>query len=340
MRTLVFSLVIAITGCANPSSMDGDLAMLPEKPDGGRCQPGSTAQCVCLGGSMGTQTCRASGASYGPCEGCGPEEADGPLPTLQDAGGSPCGDCDGCCMGSTCVQYASQSNTSCGQRGAMCASCGSKVCDTGTGTCVDSSGGCDAQTCAAGCCKMVNGMPTCFIDQPAACGTGGGACTACTYGVTCDNGCTSQIDGNAQFKVIVTQTKFYNTDVGGNCWDNYAGFGCAQPDPVVCFGYQQGSTVIEGCNTEQDDVPADGMGIDTVDWNETNGLCTSGGSPFLIPGSYFISGGKVRITVYDVDATNAWDVIGQAYILAQPNYYSAYEMSAFGREISTTFELR
>jgi len=178
------------------------------------------------------------------------------------------------------------------------------------------------------------------VNQPAACGIGGGTCTACTYGVLCNGACTSTIDSNAQFKVIVTKAAFFNTDVGGNCWDNYAGFGCAQPDPVVCFGYQSGANLIEACNTQQNDVPADASGIDNVTWTETTGLITAGGSPFLIPASLFVQGGKVRVSIYDVDATNSNDLIAQAYINATSMYNAAYNLSAFGRSKSITFELR
>jgi len=291
---------------------------------------------------MGTQTCRQSGASYGPCTGCGSEEADGPLPVVQDLGGNPCGDCDGCCDGESCIPYAGQSSGKCGSRGEICAGCGpNKNCDTGSGMCVDvMAGGCSAANCASGCCKMVSGTPTCFTDQPAACGTGGGQCTQCTYGVTCSGGCTQMIDGNAQFKVIVTKASVYNTDVGGNCWDNYLGLGCAQPDIKVCFGYQSGATVVEGCNKELVHVSANATVIDDAVWNETDGLVTAGGTPFLITGSYFVLGGKVRVTVYDVDDFNADDIIAQAYITAQSSYFDAYALSAFGRATGITFELR
>jgi hypothetical protein len=344
VRTLRFALLFALLGACTSAQTteDFDLSGMMQKPDGGRCAPGQTQPCICLGGGMGTQTCRASGASYGSCAGCGPEEEDGPLPVIQD-GGNPCGDCDGCCDGATCVPFANQSNMKCGTRGQACGSCGTKICDTGSGMCVDASGGCNASSCANGCCKQVNGTPTCFINQPAACGTGGGTCTACTYGVLCNGGCTTMLDGNAQFKVVVTKASFYNTDVDTtSCWDNYASFGCAQPDVIVCFGYQSGTNLVEGCTTSKDNVPVTRMNpdIDDVTWSEADGTIKSGGQPFLVPGSLFIQGGKVRVRVYDIDDFNDWEVIGSAYINAQSNYAAAYNLSAFGRVTSITFSLK
>src|SRR5688572_10634192 len=98
--------LVSIAACGGSGGSDlGGLA-----DSGMRCRPGDTADCPCLGGGTGIETCRANGQGYGGCAGCGPEEADGPLPTIQD-GGSACGDCDGCCDGNACVPYASQLNT-------------------------------------------------------------------------------------------------------------------------------------------------------------------------------------------------------------------------------------
>ena len=331
-------------GCAAGSGMqDVDLAGQANKDGGGsgaRCTAGDTQTCACLGGGQGTQTCRASGTSYGPCGGCGPEEEDGPLPILHDMGGSPCGDCDGCCNGAVCVPYASETNTSCGARGQSCATCGAKICDSSSGSCVDASGGCNASTCANGCCKMVNGSPTCFNNQPAACGTGGGACVACTYGVTCNGGCTTDIDSNAQFKVYVKQVVYYNTDTAGNCWDNYGGFGCADSDPQICFGYQSGGSIVEGCTTEIDNVSPAADGTVTVNYTDANGLVQVNGSPFLVPGTLWIQGGHVRISLYDIDAVNANDVIAQGYKPPVTKLVTPLNTGAYGRVKSLTFELR
>ena len=331
-------LALCLSAACGPSSSSGDLG---GRPDGGRCTPGEAQPCICLGGAQGTQSCRANGSSYGSCLGCGAEESDGPLPVVRDMGGNPCGDCDGCCDGAVCVPFAQESNTRCGGRGQSCAACGTnRLCDASTGLCVDASGGCNPSSCATGCCKDVGGQPTCFIHQPSACGKSGAACAPCTIGVTCDGACTNQLDPGQQLKVIVTRATFYNTDVGGNCWDNYAGFGCAQPDPHVCVGYQSGQTLLEGCTTVKDDVPAGAGGIDDVTWSAAEGLITSGGQPFLVPGSLFIQGGKVRVTLYDIDDFNSDDEIALTYLAPITTYQDPYTLSAFGRSTSISFQLR
>src|SRR5688572_11640552 len=91
--TSVVAIALALMACGDPASSGPDAAM-------GRCTPGMSRSCLCLGGAQGTQVCRETGDSYSPCGGCGdlPD-----LPTAADLGGSACGDCDGCCDGSTCV---------------------------------------------------------------------------------------------------------------------------------------------------------------------------------------------------------------------------------------------
>jgi hypothetical protein len=190
-----------------------------------------------------------------------------------------------------------------------------------------------------------------MVDQAAACGTGGGMCTACTFGVQCDGSCTTKIDPGAQFKVIVHSADFHNTDGGGSCWDEDF-FACAQPDPVVCFGYQSPSGFVEGCTQQLNDVAADGSDMDHPTWDDTTGLVTTGigsscsgnifdnGAPLLIPGSYFISGGKVRISVYDVDCTNDWETIAQGYYTPVTTLSDPMGVGVYGRVTHISFSLK
>ena len=95
--SLVASLVLVVplwvASCTSVPTEEFDLS--GPKPDGGgRCTPGETQDCICLGGGQGIQTCRASGSSFGSCTGCS-TGTDGPAPVITDMGGSACGDCDG-----------------------------------------------------------------------------------------------------------------------------------------------------------------------------------------------------------------------------------------------------
>ena len=210
--SIALSACVVLGACsAGPVVESTDLA--GSKPDGGRCTPGDTQTCVCLGGGQGTQTCRASGASFGPCAGCGAELPDG-LPVVMDGGSSACGTCDGCCDGTTCLAFASETKQKCGPRGAACGACaGSDVCSTSNGACVPM----------------------------------GGGCTTCKPGVTCVSGaCTNNIDPMASFKVYIKSASvLVNTT---NCPDNWDYFPGGEPDPYVCVGYQSGGTLLQGCS--------------------------------------------------------------------------------------------
>ena len=301
----------------------------------------ATKTCLCLGGGQGTQTCRADETGWGTCAGCGPEESDGPLATVQDSGSSACGACDGCCNGATCVRLSDESNAHCGSRGQACGDCGAKVCDPASGTCLAASGGCTPANCTSGCCKMLGGQLTCQVAQPTACGTGGGTCTACPGGVTCNGACTNQIDGTYPFQVFVRKVVFKDRDPGGSCWDDFAGFGCGAPDPKVCFAFQSGATLIEGCTatiTDASTVPAPGQLSAT--WDDMTGLVSAGGQPLIIDGALFVAGSKVRISVYDEDDFNSDDIIAQGYFGPLTTLPVPVTTGAYGSVISVTFELR
>ena len=270
---------------------------------------------------------RASGASYGPCEGCGDDALPDGLTVTHDMGGSACGDCDGCCNGSVCVPYASETNAECGQRGQACAACGgSQVCGAGTGQCLDASGGC---TSCTGCCGASTNN-VCLLDQASQCGP----CTRCSYGVTCSSGaCTTQIDQNAYFKVVATAaTVLVNST---NCPDNWDYIG--EPDPYVCVAYQSGGNLYQGCNYDN---YVDGS-LNAM-WNTTTGLMTTNGTPFLVPASVFTSG-KMQITLYDADDNfyiDSDDVVGQGFFPATATLKSSYSTGAFGCAMNVTFQLQ
>ena len=322
--SLCFVLVAAACGAGSPME-EVDLAGTGG-PDGGRCAPGDTQSCICLGGGEGTQTCRASGASYGPCAGCGGSQLPDGLVIADMGGGSACGNCDGCCDGATCIPFNSETNAKCGGRGQTCTACaGTKVCAAGTGMCVDSTGACGA--CTNGCCQN----NVCLLDQPAACGA---ACTKCSYGVTCAAGaCTTQIDQNAYFKVVVNSAKvLVNTTT---CKDNWDFIG--EPDPYVCVAYQSGGTLYQGCNTSN---YVDGNLSPT--WTATTGLMTAGGTPFLVPATV-ITSGKMQIQFYDYDScVNGCvdDLMAQGTFPAKTTLDASYSTGMFGCAMNITFQLQ
>lgn len=338
LRVAIAALVLLGAGCGDPAST---LDSGGSSDGGARCKAGDTVACVCLGGGAGTRTCRANGQGYDTCTGCGPEESDGPLPTIQDGGSTTCGDCDGCCDGTACVPYASQLNTLCGKRGTSCSPCGTKVCDKTSGACLAAGGGCSPSNCGDGCCKMVDGVPSCQEMEPTACGTGGGSCTACTNGVLCDGTCTTSIDPDYNFKVYVKSLSFDSRDDGDACWDNYVGFGCADAEVKVCFAIQVGNAMLEGC-TDRIDGVAGGEPGQTIDlsWSESAGLIRLSGQAVLIPGSAFIEGGKVRIRALEDDDVNGDDVIASGYYTPVSTLTSPMTVGAYGHVKSITFELR
>jgi len=303
-------LVAAACGAGSPME-EVDLAGTGAKMDGGRCVPGDTQSCICLGGGQGTQTCRASGASFGPCAGCGGTELpDGLMPA--DLAGTGCGNCDGCCDGATCIPFNGETNAKCGGRGQACSACpGTKVCAAGTGMCVDSSGACGA--CTNGCCQG----NVCLQDQ-------------CSYGVTCASGaCTTQIDQNAYFKLIVKTAKvLVNTTT---CKDNWDFVG--EPNLYVQVSYQSGGTLYQGDNQ------ANNTATLSATWDNTTGLMTVGAAPFLIPAS-IITSGKLQISLYDDDYPDPDDLIAQGPLPAKTTLAPSYSTGMFGCAMDITFQLQ
>ncbi len=312
-------LVVYFAGCG-PATSGVDFG----DGDGGRCMPGAKQSCICLGGGEGIQACRSSGASYGACTGCGNDVPD--IPTSDMPGGSQCGDCDGCCDGSTCVKLSNQSDPAgkCGPRGANCAPCsGGKICIEGTGLCGTSTGA-NCSQCVTGCCK--NGA--CLDDQNAACGP---QCTKCTYGVGCSNGtCTTQIDSNAQFKIVVKSIQLTASDPTGSSWD---GFGGGEADPRACFAYQSNGSFIQGCTRYCSDSL-------TCSFNDADGLVVdSNGSPVNFPATILMAG-TLRVTGEDDDSPLSPDQAGQGYFPATSVYKTSYQTGMFGNVVNVVFELR
>ena len=311
---------MVVVGCG-PSSTLEDLG---GASDGGKCTPGATQSCVCLGGGQGTQACRANGTSFGTCAGCSNDVPD--LPTSVDPGGNQCGDCDGCCDGSTCVKLADQTDGAgkCGGRGSTCAPCsGGKICVIGTGVCGSSTGG-NCSDCATGCCQD----GACLADQNVACGP---SCTKCTYGVSCVNGsCVTALDSNAQFKIYVQSVQLTPNDPTGSSWD---GFGGGEADPYACFAYESGGRFIEGCSKYCNDTL-------TCTYADPNGLAVdSNGSPVLVPAT-IIMAGKLRITGNDDDSPLSPDQAGQGPFPATSTYQTSYQTGMFGNVVNIVFELR
>ena len=150
----------------------------------GCCVGGSTGTCELFGAQSGA-SCGQGGATCGTC----------PMgQTCDGAGNCVCNSSScphGCCSGGptgTCVDWGSQSPTSCGTAGATCTGCTNGLCDTNNGTCA-----CDSNTCASGCC--VGGTTgTCEGSSGqsfTSCGTGGATCGACGTNESCTSGaCT------------------------------------------------------------------------------------------------------------------------------------------------------
>jgi hypothetical protein len=105
----------------------------------------------------------------------------GPGPTPTSCTPENCA--SGCCNGTICVAYASQTTSQCGTGGAACAGCtGSDVCNTVDGTCTLP---CDSTTCQNGCCQ--NGVCQAGTTS-AACGGNGSICNVCVSPESCLGG--------------------------------------------------------------------------------------------------------------------------------------------------------
>ncbi len=183
-------------------------------PEGERCVTGGVCTCdpaacpgCCNGSSCVVMTsstqCGSNGVACVDCGGkvcnvgcgssCGGEglvcctpgdTCIAPLTCVVADGGSMCS-CAPSCAGKACGEGDGCGNVCPG-------SClAGQFCDVEAGTC-----GCDGTSCPEGCCiagVCINGN----VGNPALCGIGGVACTACAAGQICSGGCVSG-DGGAE----------------------------------------------------------------------------------------------------------------------------------------------
>ncbi len=140
----------------------------------GCCTTTGNGTCVAYASQSNGQ-CGSAGAMCGGCA------------TGQRCNGSGQCVCDGtscpsgCCtatVGGTCKAYASESNSSCGRAGAICAACssGQHCATTGgnSGYCL-----CDSTSCPTGCCSAVIAGSCNAGTGQTACGLGGNLCANC-----------------------------------------------------------------------------------------------------------------------------------------------------------------
>ena len=289
-------LIIALAVGPECSSSDNGSASNATGGSGGNivgCTPGDQKACDCVGGAKGIQICKDDGGGWNTCEGCSTP--------------NPCGDCDGCCDGSTCVRADEQTAKACGAKGSTC-----ENCDTGyacaLGHCVVDTGQCSPASCPSGCCNANQ----CW--QPAdqfwmACGKGGAACGSCDYGATCSSGgCNSAMDPNAMFRIRVKSVRTTES-MNGETWDALGGL----PDPLVCMGIQGKSGCTASC---EDTTDCAFIGI---------GGIIGGTDPLYFSGSELQG---LQVTVYDEDVTE-YETMGSASF-ALTNVQSGYELAAFG----------
>jgi len=140
------------------------------------------------GGTGGTAGGATAGGTGGTAGGTG-GTAGGTGGTAGGAASCPGNCANGCCLGTLCVPYANQNNSTCGTGAAMCQACQGGATCNGSGVC---QGGCSAATCQNGCCS--NGICIPATAQSATnCGLGGNACMMCPAGFVCNGGVCTQV---------------------------------------------------------------------------------------------------------------------------------------------------
>lgn len=147
------------------------------------CCDSTTGQCV-----AGTVTSACGNGGY-VCTACsGSQTCSG---GQCSSGGTTCGNCSGCCSGSTCVINTSE--RFCGTTGSACQACDpGEICANG----ICASAGCSSATCLSGCCY--NGSCVELANQTTTiCGTGGSACSPCQPNQQCQSGSCAAVACNA-----------------------------------------------------------------------------------------------------------------------------------------------
>ena len=298
--------------------------------DGGTtaCKQGDTKLCACLGGSTsGQKTCNGSG-TYGDCAPCtmgavNPTTTT-PSPTGNTTGSSAskCGDCKGCCDGSTCVPFANETDSNCGIKGKSCMACPGTAssCDKSSGKCsapnTGTSGPC-GMSCT-GCCSPTDGCISFDSTDSFACGVKGAACKACPIqGGLCtdDTGmCTNQVAYYDTYEISVRQIDAHTLDCSA------AAGGELNPDPYVCM-YAWDATAMK-ILTDDDGNPVSGctsycpsMGLCNL--SVADGIIRGDFGPVQFPGTA-ITGGQIIVQVYDHDTGigSAPDLLGTGSLAA------------------------
>lgn len=216
-------------------------------PQSAVCVAGKTETCACPDGTMGAQTCDATGSGFGACE-CSS------APSCTGAGAPTCG------SHGVCTATATAASCACfpGYAGASCAACATGYQDNdGNGECTPS---CASLTCTnGGVCNDADGSAECVC--PAA--FTGSSCSECAAGFqdrdgngTCEAACTATACG----------THGTCTDVTGQsacvCLPGYTGMTCA----ACATGFQdanQDGTCEPTCATAMRDCGAGGTCSET-----------------------------------------------------------------------------
>jgi hypothetical protein len=329
---------LALFGCSASPATTGDGGLdggSKPRGDGGMiCVPGQQVACPCLGGSMGIQACKASGTGYETCQGC---PGGNPPPPDGGGGNGLCGDCSGCCDGTTCVKIEGEDNNHCGPKGSTCAACGpGGAC--AAGTCGTDTGTCSANNCS-GCCMGT----TCITATSAnACGTGGAACAKCTTGATCSSGACNNglIDPKAKFTITVTSVKVKTTDPSGCSWDGIFCDSGDLPDPYVCVTWNANNVVSRACTTLScNDSASCTFDATTgkIEYSYSNPSTMD--SPLVIDGSALVNG-QLYFEVWDRDVSpTPDDLMASGYFGATTMLKSSYSTGPFGSALDLTFML-
>jgi hypothetical protein len=338
---VLFCLPVPISGCGGtPGSMptDGAHADLgrADMARRGSCTPGQQQGCACPSGALGMQTCRSNGNGFASCVGCPDDLGAG----SDDGGttlGNKCGDCDGCCDGTTCVPYAQQSNGTCGSRASDCAPCATGNCLFGA--CVTDTGSCGAS--CQGCCMGT----LCVPYQASACGDNGSTCAVCTPGTVCSGACGDVLDDSAEFKVYVRSLAVKPTRADGKVWDPFAFGSYTNPDPYVCVSTGSGADLKTGCTADNcQDVFSCAPDAATLDGlicqRDYFGSCVA---PIYFKGAD-IKAGRLRFVAYDDDgwySSGAYDdLIGAQSLPATISMQPSYSLGPFGEATDLQFELQ
>lgn len=263
--------------CDNVSCPSGccvDGACVPRSLD--RCGTGDCAPCDLRSDRCDSYGRCVCGTGWGPCS-AGQQCLPGTQCSCTDASCP-----DGCCWDDQCVDSTFEH---CGT-GTACVTCdeGADACTGGACTCgggpacgdgqrcVDGACACDATSCPDGCCDGL----VCRIGEATACGTGGGACTACG---PLANAC---VDGQCR---CGTGSPCVDGQVceSGTC--RCTAFSC--PDGC-CSGQTCYESNVFHCGTLGRACQACGMRGDGC---SEDGACTCGGNPGCLEGQQCLADG-------------------------------------------------